>query len=290
MIDTITEKEYKRRINAVIEHISKNSNNDISLDTLSQVANYSPFHLQKVFKQVIGETPKQFTLKLRLQNALHLIIIHPNKSIFEIAMDCGFSSNAVFSRAIKNYFGVSPDKIRSLILKENTEILVSEIPHTLQKLWNKDSELDVDVVKTETIRGVYLTVLSHDKSQIQQSFADIVQLAKAHDIYSNDSKLLGIFSPHNHSLYKVVLSVDKNQNIPNKFNLTEIQAGKFAKFKLQGDNHETMKSAQVLFHVWLPESGFKIAGVVGFESFNGNPAIIPYAKLEREFYIPIEPV
>lgn len=289
MLDTTTEKEYKIRTDAVIDHIVKNLNNNITLDSLSKVANYSPFHLQKVFKQVIGDTPKQYIVKLRLQNALHLIVIHPQKSIFEIAMDCGFSSTAVFSRAIKNYFGISPDKIRSLTPNEGSKILKMAVPNSLPT-WDKKNKMNVRVTKTETIKGVYLIVASNDQSQIQQSFTDIVQLAKAHDIYSKDSKLFGILSPHQHNLYKVFLSVDKKQNISSKFNLTEIQAGKFASFKLRGDKHETIKSAHSFFHNWLPDSGYKLADIVGFETFIANPTAIPYDKLEREFYMPIEPV
>src|SRR3972149_1241739 len=105
----VTEKEYKSRIDAVIDYILKNLNNDISLQALSNVANYSPYHLQKIFKQVIGKTPKQYIIKLKIETSLHLIIIHPHKSIIEIATECGFSSPSVFSRAFKNYFGVSPE-------------------------------------------------------------------------------------------------------------------------------------------------------------------------------------
>lgn len=169
-------------------------------------------------------------------------------------------------------------------------ILKKAVPHSLPKLWDNESKLNVTVTKTETIQGIYLIVSSHDQTQIQQSFADIVQLAKAHDIYNENSKLYGIFGPHQHSVYKVFLSVDKNQNIPNKFSLTEIKAGKFARFKLQGDKQITIKSAQTLFHNWLPNSGYKITDIVGFETFINNPSTTPYDKLEREFYMPIEPV
>ena len=203
----VTEKEYKSRIDAVIDYILKNLNNDISLQALSNVANYSPYHLQKIFKQVIGKTPKQYIIKLKIETSLHLIIIHPHKSIIEIATECGFSSPSVFSRAFKNYFGVSPEKISTLTTKEKVEILkkINHLP-TFKVGKNYESTNDIELIvritKIETVKGVYLNTPFNDSIQIQQSFKDLMQLVKTHDIFNADSKYFGILSPHQGNIYK----------------------------------------------------------------------------------------
>ena len=43
--------DYKRRIDQVIDYIFGHPDTQISLQTLAGVANYSPFHLQKIFNQ-----------------------------------------------------------------------------------------------------------------------------------------------------------------------------------------------------------------------------------------------
>jgi AraC family transcriptional regulator len=59
-----------------------------------------------------GETPKQYTLRLRLERgALRLILL--DESILNIAMDCGFSNHETFSRAFRRHFHVSPQEFRS---------------------------------------------------------------------------------------------------------------------------------------------------------------------------------
>ena len=100
-----TQTEQQQRIARVIDHVLKNCHEDLSIDTLAKVAHYSPFHLQKLFKQLVGETPKQYSLKLRLERAFLLLLIHPHKTIEEVGLSCGFSSPSVFSRAMKQYFG-----------------------------------------------------------------------------------------------------------------------------------------------------------------------------------------
>src|SRR3989339_775729 len=260
----ITEKEYKSRIDIVVDYILKNLNKDISLQALSGVANYSPYHLQKVFKQVIGITPKQYIIKLKIETSLHLIVIHSHKTIIELSAICGFSSPSVFSRAFKNYFGISPEKIGVLTKRD----------------------------KIETLKGLYLNTSMNNSIQIQQSFKDLIQLLKTHDIFNVDSKCLGILSPHQGNIYKTFVSVNPNQNVPSKCKGKEIEikGGKFAVFKVQGDMQETMKAAQYFHHQWLPESGYKIADtVIGYETFFGDPATMSYNKIERELLIPIEP-
>ena len=71
------------------------------------------FTFKKSFKQVTGETPKQFVIRMRLENSAHFLIAHQRKSITEIALDSGFASPSTFARAFKTYFGVSADELRN---------------------------------------------------------------------------------------------------------------------------------------------------------------------------------
>lgn len=295
MLNKTTEKEYKLRIDKVIDYILQNLNNDISLEALSGVANYSPFHLQKIFKQIIGETPKQYIIKLRLETALHLMVIHPHKSIIEVSIDCGFSSPSVFSRAIKHFFGISPEEMRRLSPKEKIKVFRSKNPKFLapQTELHSGSAIEkpiIQIKRINTIRGFYLSAVFDDTSKIQQSFKEVIQLANTYDLLSGHTKVYGIVNPHHCNVYRTFVSIPANQSLSNKFNVTEIKAGKYASFKIRGDKKETLKAAHFFYHKWLPGSGYRIGDVVGFETFTGSPELTPYNKLERDFYIPIVPV
>jgi AraC family transcriptional regulator len=293
MLDKITEKDYQARINNVIDYILKNLNNDVSLQALSDIANYSPFHLQKIFRRVVGQTPKQYIIQLRLETALHHLVIHPHKSITEVSIDCGFSSPAVFSRAITNFFGISPIQMRLLPHNEKIKIFKnknsqfvappSEIPNSLR-------EFKIEIKKMDSISGIYCLAPFDNVAAIQKSFKEIMKFAAANDIAFSQENVYGILSPHQCNIYKAFISVSKEHKLPNKCNVTKIKAGKYASFKVIGDKTETLKAAHFFFHKWLPESGYRIADIVGFEKFTENPASGPYDFLPREFFIPIEPV
>lgn len=67
--------------------------------------------LERLFQQYLGTSPAKYYLHLRLSRA-HQLLRQSNASILNIAIACGFSSNAHFSHSFKDYYGVSPSKAR----------------------------------------------------------------------------------------------------------------------------------------------------------------------------------
>lgn len=292
MSSTETSREHKQRIDAVIDYITKNINGDVSLGALATIANYSPFYLQKLFRQTTGITPKQYIIKVRMESAALLLMIHPNKSIMEIAIDAGFSSPAVFSRAIKNYFSVAPEELRS----RNPHEVMSTFGHRrriAQHLSSDSSpvieELNIRIRKVSSVSGIYMNSV-FEVSQIQHTFKKINRLALAHDVHVKPESFYGIISPHQGSTYKALIALPDSSQLPAKFNLTEIPAGKYASYRITGNMEKTIQAAHLLFHKWLPENGYKIAGITGFEIFTGDPSLTAYEQLEREVFVPIEPL
>jgi transcriptional regulator GlxA family with amidase domain len=54
------EKDHHNRISKVLAYIRKNLSTEISLWIMDEMANFSPFHFQKLFTQYIGDSnPKQ---------------------------------------------------------------------------------------------------------------------------------------------------------------------------------------------------------------------------------------
>lgn len=105
--------EYKARINKAFDYIESNLEKPMTLADLASVANFSKFHFSRIFHSIAGESPFQFILRVRLEKAATLIATNRNKSISEIACQCGFSDLSIFSRNFKNYFHISATQYRS---------------------------------------------------------------------------------------------------------------------------------------------------------------------------------
>jgi effector-binding domain-containing protein len=64
---------------------------------------------------MVSETPKQYTLRLQLQQAATRLA-SSDDSVLDVALGAGFNSHEVFTRAFRRYFGVTPANYRARAL------------------------------------------------------------------------------------------------------------------------------------------------------------------------------
>mgnify|MGYP001794191433 CR=1 FL=1 len=87
---------------------------DGEIKTLADLAaadGRSPFHLQRIFSAEVGESPLQFSRRVRLQRAAAALLV-THKSVLEIGLDAGFETQEGFTRAFRKMFAISPGKFR----------------------------------------------------------------------------------------------------------------------------------------------------------------------------------
>ena len=94
-------------IKNVIEYISDNYSSEITIDTLSQFAGYSRAHLSRQFKKATGLSIVEYINYIRCTNA-HTMLIGENKTVSEVALECGFSNMSYFSKIYKRVIGKLP--------------------------------------------------------------------------------------------------------------------------------------------------------------------------------------
>lgn len=90
-----------------------------TLATLAARAGWSPFHLHRAFRAMVGETPKQYTLRLRLERAA-VRLVSSRDSVLDIALNAGFNSHEVFTRAFGRHFGRTPMAYRASALGDSS--------------------------------------------------------------------------------------------------------------------------------------------------------------------------
>jgi len=114
MIDQeeLRRREYVGRVNRVMDYNQANLSGDLRLNTLAQVASFSPFHFHRVFKSVVGETLNDFIRRVRVSTAATRLLSNPKLSITDVAVGCGYSSSSAFAREFRNAFGMSASEFR----------------------------------------------------------------------------------------------------------------------------------------------------------------------------------
>ena len=78
---------------------------------LARSANYSPWHLMRMHRDVFGQTPSEYASQLRLQRAWSLVS-GTQLPICEITEALGFESQSSFCRAFKNAYGTTAGQAR----------------------------------------------------------------------------------------------------------------------------------------------------------------------------------
>jgi len=96
-----------KKIQPALAYAARHLDEDVSLGALAEQTGLSAFHLQRVFAETVGESPKQLTLRLRLERAAALLLTGDD-SVLDVALECGFQSHEVFIRAFRKRFGMTP--------------------------------------------------------------------------------------------------------------------------------------------------------------------------------------
>jgi AraC-like DNA-binding protein len=98
-------------IEEIRKEIHKNWNKDIDFEQLAQRFNLSYIWFRKTFKEVLGTSPNQYHLNLKLHKAEQLIH-ESNLTLAEIAYQSGFESEFYFSRIFKKKMNYNASDIR----------------------------------------------------------------------------------------------------------------------------------------------------------------------------------
>ena len=101
-----------RRMARVMEFIDASIERNFTVADLAVVACMSPAHFARSFKATIGRTPHQFVSQMRLELAKRMLADR-HRSISDIALSTGFSSQSNFSRAFRDATGMTPGAYRA---------------------------------------------------------------------------------------------------------------------------------------------------------------------------------
>ncbi|MED0353884.1 helix-turn-helix transcriptional regulator, partial [Escherichia coli] len=118
----------------------------ISLKEISLMSGFSIKHTQVLFHKQNGTTIGKYIKQCLFSKAVILLVL-TRKSILDISLDVGFSSQQSFSRAFKNEFSLSPMKYRNRGVIDSKK-LISEFQPGDKFIF--DGELYLPSIKTRT--------------------------------------------------------------------------------------------------------------------------------------------
>ncbi len=100
-------------LRAVEDHVAKHFNRSLSLADLAAVAGMSTFHFARCFKATMGQSPHQYVVAQRVEEARRLLR-HTDWSVGRVCLAVGYESQGHFSSLFKREVGVTPGRYRQL--------------------------------------------------------------------------------------------------------------------------------------------------------------------------------
>lgn len=100
-------------VRGLFEYVHTRFYEQITLDSLCKVANYSKSYVIKVFKKHTGQTPNEYINRYRVEMAKELLS-SSDKTVLDVSLECGFYSVSYFIKTFKQSVGVTPHKWRNL--------------------------------------------------------------------------------------------------------------------------------------------------------------------------------
>jgi AraC family transcriptional regulator len=97
----------QHKLRLVQDYINDYLERELSLDELAALAQLSPYHFSRAFKQSVGISPHQYVIQQRVDRAKQLLL-QGKMSLSEIAIACGFSHQSHLTRHFKRLTGVTP--------------------------------------------------------------------------------------------------------------------------------------------------------------------------------------
>lgn len=111
-LESQTGKLPQARLKQVVDYIYEHLEQELKLAELAALVGMSVCYFAWLFKQTTGVPPHQFIVQHRLERAQQLLECS-DRTIADIAIQCGFSSQSHLTRSFRKHLGTTPKAYRN---------------------------------------------------------------------------------------------------------------------------------------------------------------------------------
>ena len=298
--DFVQKNIYQQRINAVIRYVRENLDSDLSLETLAQVASFSPFHFHRVFKAMTDETINELVVRLRLERAAALLRATPDLSITDAAFESGFTAVATFSRAFKKHFGLTASAWDRQSPLKNSKIdqANAALPRYTVAMLAEFAQQDayrVTIRSLPTQRLAYIRVYDayNNPGQVGAAYEQLLAWYGQQGGDVAQTTLYGMsqddpeITPLQLCRFDWCLAVPADWSATGPVSLQTFPACQVATIRVVGDLAQEDRALQYLFRYWLPRSRYQPANLPAMEIYRQFPADTGWERFDMDCAVPV---
>lgn len=307
MSDQECKEEYIRRIHKVQDYIEKHLGQPISIEELSNAAGFSKYHFSRIFQGILQEPLAHYVNRIRMEAALFLLAHREDKNMTDIAYELGFTDSAVFSRAFKNFYGVSPREYRKEYSKKcKDSFLLSEYNKgTAKKEWEGNRFPVKGQITIETLEEKQIAYVRHTGTYetLAKEYVGLIETLFAHAqnqqlLAEGQNWVLAIyhdnpeFGEESKFRTSLCLTVPENLRIHEDgiLGAMRLEGGLYAVGHFRIHQEQYSDAWNYMYQEWLTCSGYVPRNSYPFEVYRNNPNEDENCMHEVDIYVPIEPI
>ncbi len=281
--------DYFARVCSAVEFADGHIGEDLSLARLAEVACFSPRHFHRIFTSLLGETPDDCVRRLRLQKAAALVLRRDPPSMTEIALECGFSTPALFSRNFSRHFGASPTEWRDG-MKRQEKVRHRQMPVAPGKdpstsfrylVGEDEEEVEVDILRLAPFTVYCVPYLQGYNEGVGVAFARLARWARPRGLLSEGSRFVTIpfdnpttTPPQRCRNYAGAIPAagqGKGEEAGRGVVRTmAMSGGAYFKATSKGPDSKLHPLYRLLYEIAIPELGYAPVGGKGFIEYPGK--------------------
>jgi AraC-like DNA-binding protein len=121
-----------KRLGRIIEYISENFMNQITLQSIAEQNNLNMYYLSHFIKTHLGMSFRDYLNRVRFEHA-ELLLISTDLSNIDICLECGFSDYKYLKKAFRAEYGCTPDEFRKKAKRVQTHVEENSEQHIIME-------------------------------------------------------------------------------------------------------------------------------------------------------------
>ncbi len=294
---------YAAKIQRVIDHIHGHSAERIDSAAVAEIAQLSPYHWHRIYRAVTGESAVATLRRVKLERSA-AALLRDNRSVAEVAADCGFDNLQAFTRLFRSRYGVPPGQFRTRSTKSPDSAAADNGVNVAERNHGHRSDNDagthaadsppapVDIVERSALS---LAGLWHqgDYMDIGRAFEKVMAVAEIESWPRAEPFTVGVYfdDPDVVSLENcrafAGIPVPREFAPPAGFDVHDIAGGTYATCLHVGPYARLSESYRGLFRGWLQESERDTRDEPCHEIYLNSPFNTPPTELETMICLPL---
>jgi len=277
-----TENEYQLKVNQVIDYINGHLHESLKLESLAQRMCISSYHFHRIMRAYLNEPLALYITRQRMERAA-MYLKTKDTDIKELAEMVGYATLPSFSKAFRQYFGVTPTVFKDYNKSESFYIQKGRAFKIL--------DLNPDIVDVSEMNLIYVRILGiyGEVDAYTNAWNKLGGFLKSNNLLNKSTRWFGISHDdpnitHSEQLrFYACASVPEDVSPNGQFGTITINKGRFAVYIHKGCYDGLQNFHDNIYY----QMEYPLRDAISLEEYVNSPHNTEEEDLITKVYIPI---